>query len=500
MTTSAHLKTMFGIKIARLREARGLRLSGLAAQAGMSVSYLAEIEAGKKFPRADKLLALAAALGTTFDELVSSRVDAELAPLVGYLESPGVREFPFERFGLPREDLVHLLSRSPTEATALLRTLSEIAHQYNIGVEHLLRASLRSYQELTGNYYPELETAAEAFAKELGVGIPGGDLEGVLRRWVREELGVQIDDNVLGREGPLVRLRSVLLPGNPPRLLLNPRLTPSQTAFILAREAGYRRLGLSPRSLASPPDREESFDQVLNDFRTSYFAGALLLPRRSLLADLRKRFREAHWRARSLLELLDQYDVTAETLMYRLSQLAPGEFGLKVHFLKFIDQDGDYQLVKQLNLSSLKVPPGYGGSEHYCRRWLTTRLLTELAGSPAKAGRRVETPRIGVQLSRFMEGGDEYFCLGLAQPAALSPGRNMSLTIGFRVDDAFRRTVRFAADPAIPRALISSTCERCPLEPRACRERVAEPTLHRAEEARAAEHHALLALQAATPG
>ncbi len=500
MTSSAHLKTMFGIKAARRRQAQGLTLSALAARAGISVSYLAEIEAGKKFPRADKMLALAAALGTSFDELVSTKVDAELAPLVGYLESPGVREFPFERFGLPREDLVHLLSRSPTETTALLRTLSEIAHQYNIGVEHLLRASLRSWQELTGNYYPDLEVAAETFLAELGVRVPGPGLLAALRRWVGQELGITIDDTVLGEHGPLARLRSVLLAGSPPRLLLNPALTPSQTAFILAREAGYRRLELAPRSLASPPDREESFEQVLNDFRTSYFAGALLLPRRQLLADLKKLFREPRWRPRSLLDLLAKYDVTAETLMYRLSQLAPGEFGLKVHFLKFVDRDGDYQLVKQLNLSELPVPPGYGGGEHYCRRWLTTRLLTELAEAQARATRRPAGPKLGVQVSRFMDGTDDYFCLGLSQPAALAPRGNISLTIGFKVDDTFRRTVRFAADRAIPHAVISSTCERCPLDPKACRDRVAEPTLVRADRERAAEVQALAALQVAGAG
>lgn len=50
MANTAHLRTMFGIKLSRLRDARRLTLSALAGQAGVSVSYLAEIEAGKKFP------------------------------------------------------------------------------------------------------------------------------------------------------------------------------------------------------------------------------------------------------------------------------------------------------------------------------------------------------------------------------------------------------------------------------------------------------------------
>src|SRR5690606_9909283 len=50
MANTAHLRTMFGIKLSRLRDARRLTLSALAGQAGVSISYLAEIEAGKKFP------------------------------------------------------------------------------------------------------------------------------------------------------------------------------------------------------------------------------------------------------------------------------------------------------------------------------------------------------------------------------------------------------------------------------------------------------------------
>lgn len=495
MTTADHLRTILGLKLKRLREARGLTLSAVAARAGLSVSYLAEIELGRKTPRPARVLALAEALGTTYDQLSSSSLEGEFRDLRGLLESPALREFPFERFGLPASEILQLLSRSPAEVSALLRALNDIARQHNIGFDRFLHAALRSYQELTGNCYPDLEAEAEAFVAELGARAPGAGRREALQRWVERELGAAVDDQSLGRRAPLRRLRAALLTGERPRLLVNRELTPSQRAFVLAREAGYRRLGLRARSYTSPPDREDSFDQVLNDFRASYFAGAVLLPRGAVLQDLRRAFRQPRWRPETLTGLLDRYEVTPETLMYRLSQLAPGEFGLRVHFLKFVDEDGAYRLVKQLNLSELPVPPGHGGGEHYCRRWLTTRLLREVGDRRSRPARAPVAPVVGIQLSRFADGADEFCCLGLAQPMPLRPDVNISLTLGFRVDDAFLAAVRFARDPAIPRSIISTTCERCPLDAAACADRVARPTVLRAAEARAAEARALAALE-----
>jgi hypothetical protein len=307
-------------------------------------------------------------------------------------------------------------------------------------------------------------------------------------------MGVSVDAIALGSEPRLKAIRAVRFEGGR-RLLINPALTDSQRAFALAREAAYHRLGLRARSWVSPPEAEGSFDQVVNDFKSSYVAGALLLPRAAVVADLRKWFRQTRWRPEVLLELMERYQVTAETLMYRFSQLAPGEFGLRVHFLKFRDDHGDYRLVKQLNLSDLPVPPGHGGGEHYCRRWLTTRLLADLAASRQRHPKRSPRPAIGVQLSRFLDGPDEFFCLGLSLPAALDPAVNISLTLGFKVDDAFRQTVRFAADREVSHALISSTCERCPLDQAACRHRVAPPRAWRREQAREAQRRALASLR-----
>jgi predicted transcriptional regulator/DNA-binding Xre family transcriptional regulator len=479
-----NVRTILGIKLKKMREERRLTLSELAQRTGLSPSYLAEIQAGKKYPKAEKVVALAEALGVSYDELISSKLDQEFGELQGFLSSPGLRDFPFEKFGVPGRDLMKLLSHSPHEVGALLRALSGIARQYNIGVEHFLHAALRSHQELTGNYYEDLEREAEDFSRGLGVRAGTRVTAEDLRAWVKVNVAPEIDERTLGQRPALGAFRAVLVPGRRARLLLNPRLSESQKAFVLAREVAYKRLGVEARSFTTPPDREDSFTQVLDDYRASYFAGAVLLPRQAMLADLKGFFRLPTWQAEVLLRLLDEHDVTAETLMYRFSQLVPSQFGLPAHFLRFNDDGTDLRLVKQLNLSQLTVPRGIGANEHYCRRWLSTRLLVELSAWQRRRPRNTRQPMVGVQHSTFPDG-KAFFCIGLAQPLPLQPGITSSLTLGFRVDERLQKTIRFARDRTIPHTTISGTCERCPLPPEECSDRVAAPVGHEQDMARA---------------
>jgi transcriptional regulator with XRE-family HTH domain len=50
---------IFGLKVRQARTAAGLTLTELAAEADLSPSYLTEIEKGRKYPRADKILRMA---------------------------------------------------------------------------------------------------------------------------------------------------------------------------------------------------------------------------------------------------------------------------------------------------------------------------------------------------------------------------------------------------------------------------------------------------------
>jgi transcriptional regulator with XRE-family HTH domain len=488
---------IFGMKVRQARLEAGLTLTDLARLTEMSPSYLTEIEKGRKYPRADKIVKMAEALGKGYDDLVSIKLAPSLRYLESALSSTTIRRFPFEEFGLEPADVLQLMTREPDRASALLHAVLEIARRYDLKEEDFIRAALRSYQEIHENYFPDLEEAAQTFTADFGPahGFPDGRPSlAVLERLLREVYGYEIDDKAIPATAELAGLRSVLLPGARPVLLINGRLYTRQIRFILAREIGYHFLGLKERSLTSTPERVESFQQLLNDMRAAYFAGALLMPRAQLLADIEDFFSLPAWDPEPFSALLATYDVTPEMLLYRFSELVPEFFGIKLHFLRFHHAAGsnDYPLIRQLNMNQLLVPSGIGLEEHHCRRWLSIGLLQTATGSD---GRPAEPLPVGVQLSEFLSTQERFLCIGFGRRMVLSPGVASSVIVGFRVDADLRQTIRFLDDPAIPHVIINETCERCPLTPDQCHLRGAPPHILEARREQMARKLALSQLQ-----
>lgn len=470
-------KVIFGMKLRQFREQAGLSLTDFAARTSLSSSYVTEIEHGKKYPKAEKIARMAEVLKRSYDDLVSIRLNEELNPLAGFLGSSLLHNFPYHLFGIAPTQVVEILTRQPAEASALVNALLGIAEQYNIGVEHLFRSALRSYQELHDNYFPELEQAADDFARTSDIqSDPTPDLKD-LRALIETRFGYRLDDRRLAQHPKLQHFRSILIAKNKhSRLLLtNPALTQHQKKFILAREIGYQVLGLKERALTSAPDHVDSFEQVLNDFKASYFAGALLINRERLLSDLKEFFALDRWDPIGFRAFLDRYEVTPEIFMYRLTEVLPQYFGIKLHFLRFNQEGGQYRLVKHLNMSQVLIPGGTGVNEHYCRRWLAIRILKEF-DRPRPSG-AVDEPVVDAQLSRFIDTDARFLCIALARRLALNRRAASSVSLGFRLDEQFERAVKFAADPAITRLDIDGTCERCRLTDQECRDRVAPPYL-----------------------
>ena len=67
---------------------------------------------------------------------------------------------------------------------------------------------------------------------------------------------------------------------------------------------------------------------MLNDFKASYFAGALLINRERLLADIKEFFALERWEPRRFREFLARYEVTPEIFMYRLTEVLPRSSGM----------------------------------------------------------------------------------------------------------------------------------------------------------------------------
>ena len=479
---SEHLRYVLGLKLRSLRLEKGKPLKAIAARSGLSVSYLSEIEKGKKYPKPGKLIDLARALDVPFDSLVSLQVDEELNPVKAVFSSGLLREFPFDLFGIQPEDLFDLVTQDPARAGALLRTFLEVGRLYDVHAEHFLLAALRSYQQMHANYFEDLEDAAASYRRARGWSGRKPPAFSRLRAILEREHGYVLDEKTLPASPELKSFRSVFLDGKPPKLLINGRLMPSQKGFLLAREIGYRELRLTERATTSSWLKVESFDQVLNNFKASYFAGALLTDRDALREDLARFFARPKWNGDALLDVMRRYDATPETFFHRLTQLIPRFFGLReIFFMRFSHpvRTQSYDLTKVLNLSRVPVPHGVGAGETYCRRWPAMRLLREME----RAGRaRDPRPVVSAQRSHFLDEGAGFFVIAMARPLALSARANSCVSLGFLVDDAFRDRVRFWDDPAVARVDVSLTCERCRLSSRECRERAAPPILHDRQE------------------
>ncbi|MCA9898577.1 MAG: ImmA/IrrE family metallo-endopeptidase [Ardenticatenaceae bacterium] len=498
--TNNLINIIFGMKVRQARQETGLTLSEFANQCELSPSYVTEIEKGRKYPRVDKIMRMAEVLHKPYDDLVSIALSPSMTHLSTTLKSVTFQRFPFDEFGLEMGDLVTLLTREPEKASALLHAVLEIGRRYGLVEEDFLRAALRSYQEIHENYFQELEDAARDFivrhGTQVGLTEEPPISQEALKTILENVYGYELDLQTIDEQPALRKYRAVYFEGKKPRLLINSALSGRQVAFILAREVGYQFLKLKERSFASTPDQINSFQQILNDFKAAYFGGALLMPRQPMLADLQHFFEQATWSPHLMLAMLDKYNVTPEMLFYRFSELIPQFFGVKLHFLRFHHRakSGTYQLVKQLNMNQLIVPSGIGLLEHYCRRWLSVRLLRDMEDADS-VPTALERPHVGVQMSEFVETQDRFLCLGFSREMSLTPGVTSSVIVGFRVEPDLKNTIRFTQDPAIPQVIINETCERCPLTAEQCRERAVEPTILREQQKQRERKMALMEIQ-----
>ncbi len=491
------INIIFGMKVRQTRIEKNMSLKDFAAACELSPSYVTEIEKGRKYPRSDKIVKMAEVLGKSYDEMVSIKLDHSLSHLETTLSSTTFQRFPFAEFGLEPSDLITLLTREPEKASALLHAVLEIVRRYDLKEEEFLRAALRSYQEIHENYFQELEDAAVQFTAVIGQKyglteqVPVGRT--VLETILRTEFGYEIDTLAIADDPRLQPYRAVLVDGKRPYLCVNYALHECQINFVLAREIGYQHLQIKERSYVSTPNRIDSFQQILNDYMAAYFAGCLLMPRQQMLADLQHFFSQSKWDPQILQDMLVKYDVTSEMLLYRFSELIPQYYGIRQHFLRYHEvEDERYVLYKQLNMNQLLVPQGIGLHEHYCRRWLSIRLLQERKNEQVAHNGQ---PFIGVQMSEFIHTQERFLCIGFARPLTLANGIQSSVILGFRVDGELSDAIQFADDPNIPKLYIHETCERCPLTAEQCTDRAAEPTAIQAEEKATARRLALSQLR-----
>jgi hypothetical protein len=460
-SNSEKVRLIFGLKLRQLRHDKGIQLNELAERAGFSVSYLNEIEKGKKYPKSDKIFALAKALDTDYDTLVSMKVSKKLEPIAELLNSNILQELPLELFGIEPSDLLELLSEAPSKVSSFIHTIIEITRNYGMNVEQFYFSALRSYQEMHENYFEELELAADRFLTRYATE-PGQRLDHIQLKTILEtEFGYVVETYTEADKPELTGLRSVMVPGSPHYLLINQNMEPEQVSFTYARELGYSVMGLKNRPLISSVVEAESFEHVLNNFKASYFAEAILISKQELIRGMEVFFKQPTWQPQVLLDLMYSFQATPEVFLHRLSHMMTSHFGInQLFFLRLDNAAGEdhYELTKEMHIASLHNPHGTI-NEHYCRRWVSVTILQKLA-LLQKTGQWDGKALCDTQVEEYMDTNKQYWVVTMAKP---SPPKevNSSVSLGFAVDDRLRSLVRFLNDDYLNRRLVNETCERC---------------------------------------
>ncbi len=451
-----YIKLVFGLKLKQVRIKKKLSLFGLSKLTGLSKSYLNEIEKGKKYPKTDKIALLAEKLEVPYDNLVSLKLDKNLAPVGELLQSKILKELPLELFGVKESDLIDIVANAPTKVNAFISTIIEIAKQYNFGKESFYLASVRSYQEANNNFFPDLEKAvtdfAEAYQIDLSSSVSSKELEEILV----EEYGYTINNDDLRQHQELDNLRSIFVPKTK-TLLLADHIDEAQRTFIYAKEIGYNYLNIEERLYTFTWIKFKSFDQVLNNFYASYFAGALIISRESITKHIDKFLGKPKFDKTFLTGIKNNYNASPESLYQRLTNILPNDYHLEnLFFLRFGHKKGSdrFDITKELHLTHQHSPHGNEIDEKYCRRWVSIRVLQDIAKSGVDH-------HMDVQISHYPEDGLSYLIMASATKDPFKDEEYRSVSLGLLLNDQLRKNVKFINDPKLKTINVGVTCERC---------------------------------------
>jgi predicted transcriptional regulator/DNA-binding Xre family transcriptional regulator len=451
-----YIKLIFGLKLKQIRTDRGLSLFGLSKLTGLSKSYLNEIEKGKKYPKPDKIALLSEHLEVPYDDLVSLKLDKNLAPVGEILQSKLLKEIPLELLGIQEITLIDIISNAPQKVSAFISTLIEIAKNYSFSRENFYLASVRSFQEANNNFFPDLEEAVIRFAKtyqiDLSKKISAKELEEILI----EEFGYTINNDELEAHKELDKLRSIFIPSTK-TLLITKTIDEAQRAFIYAKELAYNYLEITDRLYTFSWIAFDNFDEVLNNFYASYFAGALIIPRQNLVEALKQLFAKKRFNEKEFQFLLSNYNASPESVYQRLTNILPKDFGLRnLFFLRFSHKKGtkSYILNKELHLAKQQSPRARETNEHYCQRWVSLRVLNTISTSDSEH-------EFDIQISNYPVEERQYLVLASATKDPFKTGQYRSISIGIELNTQLKRKVNFLDHRSLKTVDVGVTCERC---------------------------------------
>ncbi|MFC2175376.1 helix-turn-helix domain-containing protein [Bacteroidota bacterium] len=437
-----NIRLIFGLKVRQCRTAKKMSFSELAEKSGLSVSYLNEIEKGKKYPKTEKIATLANALDLSYDKLVSLKLDKNLSPVGEILSSRILDELPLELFGIDKGKVLEIIVNAPLKVSAFINTIAQISSTYDLTQENFYFAMLRSYQEMHDNYFEDIEKEASRFRTEIGLSSNDMLETEELKNILSEQFGYTVEETELIEYPELAHIRSVFIE-EAKKILINAKLADNQKAFLYAKELGYQFLKVSgERALMTPWPRATSFDHVLNNSRASYFAGSLLISPEGLVSQLEAFFQLPNWNDLALLKILDSYNSSPEMFMTRLLNLIPKHFGFSgMFFMRFdyMQAEDETLLKKQLHLSRTRNPKKISLLENHCREWLRKEVFENIGDQPTASCHRFVTDN----------RNQSFMVMAISRMRKRDTNSSLSVVIGFEETPQFKKKVAFSNDASI---------------------------------------------------
>jgi len=432
-------KLFLGARLKRLRRERGLNQNAMAADLGISASYLNHLERNQRPVTAGILLRLAEVFDIDLKAFAAEGGETAGPEQLGEIFSDPI----LTGLGVSRIELVELVDNAPTVAEGIVRlytALRELQRQPAdaTGADPRVLITpetwVRDYIQAQRNHFPELEEGAETLGGALGDPLSVAE---ALRRRLKEAWGVE--SRVVDPE----ELEGVSQHYDAQRrsFMLSALLRPENRTFGLAYQLSLLEFGpIIDRMLegARPPDLGSR--RLLHMSFANYAASAIMMPYGKFL-------RAAEEHRYALDRLCGQFGANIEQIAHRITTLGrSGARGVPFFMLR-VDPAGN--ISKRYAGESFPFSH-FGGT---CPRW----HLHAAFQTPGQTIRQlIETP-----------DGQRFFTISrtIERPIRPDLSDDALLAIGLGCDIRFAPRIAYADGldlvntPATP---VGPACAICP--------------------------------------
>ncbi len=453
MEPSADRKLFLGGRLKRLRRDLALTQTAMAADLGVSPSYLNHIERNQRPVSAQLLLRLADTYDVDLRTFGASGGPATESELAEAFADP-----LFQGLAVPRHEIVQLAEDQPAAADALLRLYRAFSDRrardraeadISGGAGDASPADwVREYVQGRRNHFPELDALGEALAEALEAATPGESFETRARARLLSRHALTV--RTLPAEVMVEWTRRY--DPHRKRLLLSETLGLSSRTFAVAFQLALSEHDAELSALtdaASAPD--EPTRRLLKVSLTNTLAAAILMPYAAFQ-------QTAEATGYDLARLQARFGVSFEQAAHRLTTLSRATARGVPFFLMRVDQAGN---ISKRFASGAFPFSRFGGA---CPRW---RLHSAFRAPGRIVTQIIETP-----------DGQRWFTLARTIDRqghdAFTEGQDLAIGLGCELKHAHRLVYARGLDLAAPEVTpIGPACRLCHRHP--CAERAAPP-------------------------